>query len=128
MSRRVFTIVTLFLVAVIPGAVQGQLTVPAAVSASSRAIHYPPTVGPAVAASQRPHSRWPFVLGGAVLGGTLGVILSQVRTSAHCNNCVYPGTIIAAGAGGAVVGAFAGYLVHDIFFGETKRSDVRRSN
>lgn len=118
MSRKVFRIVTLFLVAVIPRGLQGQRASPVAVAASSRAMPYPPSL--VFAPSQRRSSRLPFVLGGAVLGGTLGVILSQVHTSAHCNNCVYPGVVIAAGAGGAVVGALAGFLVHKAFF-ETQR-------
>ena len=122
MNKRVLIIVmpTILLVAV--GKAHGQLVAPAGFTY----VYQPPARyfsakdASLFAEAPRRSYRLPFVMGGAVVGGALGVWRFQ-RSSAHCDDCFFPGLVVVEGAAGAALGAFAGFLLHEAIFNSSTK-------
>ena len=64
------------------------------------------------------HSRGPYVLTGALLGGTIAAAMEGSKVARHCGtDCWFAAgipNIAAAAALGAVGGAIVGWVIHDV--------------
>ena len=82
------------------------LVTPSADSAAFRA----PVIPVPRSANGEPR-RWPYVVGGAVVGGAVGGVWLAHRAARTDDAMVFPGYVVGAVAAGAAVGALGGLIV-----------------
>jgi hypothetical protein len=98
-----------------------QIVIPAGVTTLSRAHAVYPAVPMRtfanIAESRGASSRVPFIIAGAVIGGTLGFVWGKHSTDQCRTDWCLPGVAVIAGAGGAGLGALAAWSIHEAIYG-----------
>ena len=97
-----------------------QIVSPAGVTTLSRAHAVHPAVPmrtfASLAESRGANSRVPFIIAGAVVGGSVGFVWGKHSTDQCRTDWCLPGVAVIAGAGGAGLGALVAWSIHEAIY------------